>query len=414
MADNDKGKEPLTDKEKVIEEQILKNQDAINEIERRRKVRDETPEELVPYDIPSSSAHSLRNIHGYDFAVINKAHIKMNPPCKRPGFRILGLFREGDGEYDNWLDELRDQGIIFWDDKTNQSTCKWGDMHKLPLMKYGLLSKTPEKDRSHLYVTNKIELLKKLHMENIQFSKQEFAETRKGTSQGKMGLSIDKQREKAQEKRKKLSREQALNDKSKAEHVSKQEVARVPRSMQLMQQLYAVIIVMHDISTDVLSAKADPEPAIMIVDAFDTCDDAIKYIETLKNDVFLMNIDVVTMYVWIYPEDVKYDQVEEKYRNPEQNLIMQGKKNACRDIKNAESEAKIKGVNIATTDVVVGLDSVIMQENPLDAYDIKKNKKMTYEEDVDIKKLVANAQMEEAKLPASEVQKIDEIYGSFV
>ena len=411
------GEKPLTENEKVMEEQILKNQEAIKEIERRKEVRDSMKNckdemEEIPLKLDATEqSRKIENIHGYDFAVVNKAHINMNPPCKRPGFRILGLFRENDGEYQNWIEDLKDSGMLYWDSLENTTKCKLGDLHKVPLMKYMLLSKTKERDRSNRYVTEKIESLKQLHLENIQFSKKEFAENRKGTTQGKMGLSIDKKREKAQEKRKKSSRNKAIEEKIKVEKVSKKEVARVPRSMQLIQQQEAIILVMYDISKDVLSGKEDPEPAIMIVDAFDSCKEAVDYIETLKNDVYLMNIDVVAMYVWQYPEDVKYDEVEEKYRNAEQNAIMQSKKQASRDIKHAQAEAKMKGVQVATTDVLVKQEEDDKpKENPLDAYDIKKNKKMTFEEDVDISKLCADAENQEASLPEVEVEKIDEIY----
>lgn len=412
MADN--RNKPLSEKEKLMEDAVIANRSAVAEIERRKNARDTLSKDEVTNEMfaPNMKANPIKNSHGYDFAVINKTHVGMRPPCERPGFRILGLFRENDGEFNNWLEDVAGCKAMYEVDGTGKMECTLGDLHKLPLGKYGLLSKTHKKDQSESYVLNKIDELKALHLQNMRMSKREFEDNRLNKREGASGLSLDNQRQKAKEKRSKSCRNKAIKTINN-NATKRKEVGRIPKSLQLNQQEYAVIIVMHDITDPVLQAQEDPEPAIMVIDTFGTCDEAIEYIETLKDQVLLMNIDVVTMYVWNYPEDVKYDEIEEKYRNPEQNMVMQGQKNARKDIRKAEYEAKILGQKVPVTEVVVDRDTPpVYPENPLSAYDVKQNPNFSYDESVNIDDLTKQLEKEAEQLDPETKANMDQLYNT--
>jgi hypothetical protein len=349
---------PLSERQESMLRELKRRQDAVEEIERRNQVRqtnEEQPETPTPTPTGSDEVSGLLlSNHGYTFAVVNKAHRGLNPRCKRPGFRILGLFMSEEGDYRNWLDDLREHNQIYVDSADGQTKCKLGALHKLPLLKYMLVPKNESRDRDREYTECKIEAIKQTHLEHLEMAKQEFMEHREKRVQGKMGLSLEKQRENAKEKRKREPREKALRRKdaqTREAHGDMKEVARVPRMLEMRNQNHAIIIVLNDVTSDTLSAKDDPEPAVMVLDTFDTCEDAEKYMNRLKNYVFCMNLDIVDMYVWHFPEDVDFDKVKEKYRNPEQDKVMSEKKNRKQEVENMEARSRMEKLPLPVQEV---------------------------------------------------------------
>ena len=342
--------EPLNEREEAMLRELKRRQDAIDEIERRNQVRlsGKTDKNITSQLSQNAASQILMGNHEYLFAIVNKAHRGLNPPCTRPAFRILGLFQTEKGDYRNWLDDLRDYNLIYVDPVDGKTKCKMGDLHKLPVLKYMLIPKTTNRDRDEIYTKKKIEEIKNIYLENMKMAQREFEEHREKRVQGKMGLSLEKQREKAKEKSKTTARDKALKYKEKEKEKEREnssemrEVSRIPRIMELTQQKYAIIIVLNDVTKETLASKDDPEPAIMIIDAFDTCEEAEDYMDTLKNYVFCMNMDVVAMYVWHYPEDVNYDKVKEKYRHPEQDKVMNEKKTRKKEVQKMEAEARME------------------------------------------------------------------------
>lgn len=373
--------EPLTEREQAMLAELQRKQDAINEIERRNDVRLSNKHSYQSCEpcagqepLAILDSQTLLGKNGYTFAIVNKANRVLNPPCKRPAFRILGLFRSVDGDYKNWIDELHENNLIYVDPEDKKTKCKLGDLHKVPILKYMLIPKNMNRDRDETYTKTKIEEIKKIYLENMEMAQREFEEHREKRVQGKMGLSLEKQRETAKEKRKKSARGKVLNEKGKQTSSEIREVSRVPRIMELINQKHAVIIILNDVTKETLAGKDDPEPAVLIIDTFDSCNEAEEYMETLKNYVFCMNIDVVDMYVWHFPEDVDFDNVKEKYRDAEQNKVMNEKKSRKMEVNTMEAKARMENKPLPINEVTE------KSRSPENFQPLKQNPEFTYTE----------------------------------
>jgi len=309
---------------------------AYDEIERRKEaVIANTGDTKNTTNIPRAA--QLKSQSGYQFAVINKANRFMKPTCKRPAFRILGFFRNNE-ELSSYIEELRDSNQI-----DENGICKLGDLHKVPVIThYTLLSKSMDRDRDEKYVISKIAEIKQLHLDHQKMAEEEFKQNREEKKAGRIGLSIEKKREKAKEKRKKSSREAAIksvaNSASASTQKTQQLVGRVPRNLEFREQNHAIIIMLEDITKPVLKGHDDPEPIILLLDAFESKEAAQNAFDSLSHYVFCMSMYIVDMYQWLFPEDLDAKQIEEQYRNPEQNLIMKTKKEKDLEVKKYENE----------------------------------------------------------------------------
>ncbi len=370
ISKNFKGKEENQEDEKMTanEEAMLRelnrHEERVGEIERRQQESIKMKKEKASYGLPAKAPTvKLQSKFDYKFAVVNKSHRMLNPPCKCPAFRILGLFKH-ERDFNNWVDDLKEFKMLFFDEESESMKCKLGDLHKLPLEQYMLIPKNSIRERDAEYTKEKIEQIKKKHLDHLEMSIEEFKQHHTERTQGKMGLSLEKQREKAREKNSKSSRSQAVaaaaleNEKGIRQENSRvsarnsmKEVARVPRMMELRGQQYAIVIVLIDVSISFLAGKDDPEPAIMLIDCFDTIENAEAHMETLKNYIFCMNMFIVDMYEWLFPEDIVLDDIKEKYRNPEQNKLMNDKKLRKEELLKYEQELKSEGKEVKAIEV---------------------------------------------------------------
>lgn len=368
----------LSDQEKKLVEALKPHQERLSEISRRKEIAtscganaNKRPgrtscgsTDCSPGEIPSK--------HGYDFAIICKGHRGLRPASDRPAFRILGLFHNPanpnqPSDFDNWLDDLRNTSNIFGPD----GSCTLGDIEKLPTHKYTLIPKNVARAQNDKYVLSKIEEIKRLHAEATSFADKEFKQHITQQSKGEMGLSLDHKRKEASQKpsskkhkKKTSSRNKALKHLAAEKSGSSRSVARVPRNLEIRGQNYAVIVVLTDVTENVLNNKDDPEPIFMIIDAFDKLEEAEKFSESVKNKIFNVDINVVDMYVWLFPEDVEYDQIQEKYRHSEQDKVMQAKKLTKHELEEAQQKAEREGKILE--DVLVTKESEAPEDfNPL-------------------------------------------------
>jgi len=361
--DQEDDDDELTDREQAMLRELQRRQDRVDEMERRQKVTMKAEEQEEEGHIPDpeiAKTQILKSKFDYEFAIVNKGHRGLNPPCKRPAFRILGLFRNKKTDFRNWMDDLQESKMIYLDEKDGQTKCKLGDLHKLPLLKYMLIPKTRERERDEEYTTKKIEEIKRIYLEHEEMARNEFEENMVKRSQGKMGLSLEKKRENAKKKSKHSSgREKALEFKEKQQQkeakennsIIIREVARVPRIMELRGQQFAIIILLMDVTPKTLAGKDDPEPAVMVIDTFLTCEEAEAYMETLKHYIFCMSMFVVDMYEWHYPEDIVLDDIKEKYRHPEQNKVMQDKKFQKVELEKYINDPELAGMELTPIEV---------------------------------------------------------------
>lgn len=352
----------LASQEKALMEELQKRQDRVDEIERRREVARLHATErssgtvIAPSGAVARTTAHFETRHNYAFAVVCKAHRKLHPSSTRPALRVLGFFHDENGVFDNWKEELRDANVVVHDPESGAPVSRLGDLHKVPVLKYMLIPKTAERDRSLDYVTSKIDAVKAAHMEAHEYAQREFREhvARRATPEQQTTPEQTTPEQRAPAKKKTTStRATALRktDEDALQDRTKREVSRVPRSLELRDQNFAVIVSLPDITKDVLKGRDDPEPVVMLLDAFATCEEAEAYVQSLENVVFSVHLDVVEMYAWLFPEDVDYDQVREKYRNPEQDKIMQEKKNQKTELLAAEAAAKRAGNPISAIEV---------------------------------------------------------------
>jgi len=94
-----------------------------------------------------------------------------------------------------------------------------------------------------------------------------------------------------------------------------------PDPCRLNDQRYAAIIFIQDLV--VCSADEDPEPLFMFMRAFTTLEACDAYVEHVAQNKYPdYDIDVVDMYEWLWPTEVKVKDIQEKYRHNELAQIM--------------------------------------------------------------------------------------------
>lgn len=117
----------------------------------------------------------------------------------------------------------------------------------------------------------------------------------------------------------------------------------VPGALQRRRQNFVVILVLEDITKPVMQGHDDPEPLILFIDCFEDETSARNYMsDVLSKYVYYHNMFLVEMYEWLFPEDLVYDKMDERYRDEEQNKIMQAKKEKEKELKDFEKEHNIK------------------------------------------------------------------------
>jgi len=308
-----------------------------------------TQETVNPSAVPSQD--------DYQFVMLNKSHIGMNPRSKEPAVRILGLFKSRQ-EAIRHVETLKQCNVL--DDL--------GDIHLAPRMKWVLLPKNKERDRDPNYTNNKIEQLRTVHVSERERANNEFkaklnadrAKSEDNASQiaqvpqssgpqiSKTTLSLAKQREKGLANQKnKTTRQQAIktqnrNAKLMVEKNPTLEVAKIPRNAELRGQNYVVMAIWRDFTQDVMKLKDEPEPAVLFIDCFDQLEEAKKCEkQTLARYIHILDMDIVTLYEWIYPEQADPDKLpedKEMWRDDEQSLILNQRKAQTELRKDYEAE----------------------------------------------------------------------------
>lgn len=325
---------------------------------------------LAPLDVSV-----MKSVHGYKYALIVKSHRFLNPKSKKAAFQILGLFRD-DNEIRDYVSELEDNRMFEYSRDGSSKVCRLGDIHKLELFKYTLIAKNHDRERDASYVLSKIEEIKKLHLDFMEESRKEFMRNREEKTPGKAGLSLELKIQKAEEKRKKKSREKLLNKKfeegstaanaadtaaNAADTISVNSnsgrVPKIPRNLEQRNQLYAVIIVLLDITQNVMKGLDDAEPIVMIMDSFDDEKNAQQYMENMKNYVFFTSMYVVDMYQFLHPHILASkeaaEKIEESFRDSEQELVMKTKKDQDKELAEYKQKASNAGYDVNNNAITI-------------------------------------------------------------
>ncbi len=128
---------------------------------------------------------------------------------------------------------------------------------------------------------------------------------------------------------------------------------RLPGTLVLDEQRFAVVSFMHDLSPEVVEGDDDPEPAFMVLAAFHSKDECRRYICNVAADhIEDHDMDVVDMCQWLHPETVGLsEQVSTVYRHKELTEIMsQHKKDAC-DVDRFKQEQEKMGRPVEIKDI---------------------------------------------------------------
>ncbi len=125
-------------------------------------------------------------------------------------------------------------------------------------------------------------------------------------------------------------------------------VCKAPRLAEVRNQNWISFMMVHDY-------QDGTEPGICVLGAFDTEENAHKYnkyVAAQKIDEHELHTHA--MYEWIYPhliESETFNNVEQLYRNDEQDRIMRTMRKQRQDVANFEKHFEQRGMNIPTIEV---------------------------------------------------------------
>lgn len=363
--------------------------------------------------------HGLVSHSGYQFAVINIAHRLMNPISKKPAFRILGFFRDQKDLIQYLQEAQKYPGVINPDGTSNLGTmhkvpliekfCLLTKSEKRNRSESYVLSKTNEIKQLHLnfFIKSKEEFETNIKETKTGATNQSLEKKREEAKKLKQKSSREaalnqKMKSDLQNAIKKRSNTNSLtaagldkkinnknmpllnqimsgnisqeietasinNDEQNVlevdddnfttqSHNADISCISVPGALQRRRQNFAVILVLEDITKPVMQGHDDPEPLILFIDCFEDESSARDYMSnTLSKYVYYHNMFLVEMYEWLFPEDLVYDKMDERYRDEEQNKIMQAKKEKEKELKDFEKDHGIKPE----------IPNSIQQENPI-------------------------------------------------
>jgi hypothetical protein len=293
--------------------QTLKKTEAMNAVDkdlvvqenlRRRSVMDEyskKPLERAVFDdkVPES-------VVGPDIAtgicLYNIAHQGRSPVPKSledPALRLLGIFRTADE-------------AILQATKLATRLCKL-DYWITPVGQWFLMH--TDRDKPQEYIQ---EIIEERLVQNQTRRKKDFEQLR---------IAHDK---KLQSKTSYQKNERDLRRKEKTKEApgapGAQESSSIPEITQKYVQVgqrFAVISVLQDKLHSTRIGKKLPEPMVRVYGAFDSKKTAKAFIaDTLAPHIGDFDIDIVDMYAWLHPHSVDPDLLEEQFRDPEINNIM--------------------------------------------------------------------------------------------
>lgn len=257
--------------------------------------------------------------------LFNCAHLNQQPICAKPAVRILGLFRT----QEEAVHHAKSCGIVD------------SAMYLAEAGKKVLIAQSLTRQQDPRYQEIKINELTRRYLQEREIFTSEFKQTKESKSFGKTGLSHDARAAKVE------SAPLSVSER----HV---EVTRASSSAQVRGQECAVISVIRDNLPSTLRGETAPEPVVIVWRAFSSENDAVDFIRSSASQhVTTLNLDVVSMYEWLFPEHVDSDKIKEAYRDPEQDQIMNQRKASQRSVNLFENFCKQEGITMPVTEVSV-------------------------------------------------------------
>jgi hypothetical protein len=261
--------------------------------EGRRLTREQDRFELPPGKV----AMPLRSEEEV-FVLLHITHREQRPSCARPGFRILGAFASEAA----MLQHARDVGAgncSLWKMRTHE-LCVCCE------------STARQSDPDHVLAQR--QRLFALHTLNTE----DFKRSVQQQGQGSVGRSMAA--------REKAAQERAQKPGYRAPQAPHGDTLQATVTL----QKFAVIGLLCDLRDAVLDGLEAPEPGVGVFRVFEDKDDAAFYAKyTAHAEYPACEIFVVDMYRWLFPEDLRLDEVEEVYGiKPLQNIMTSRKTQA--------------------------------------------------------------------------------------
>lgn len=323
----------------------------------------------------------------YQFIIINIAHIKQKPRKEKPAVRFLGGF------------ESHAEACSFIQQHTSQFTgC---NMWIIPMRQWFCMCENQERQQDPKYSIKKIADLKHIYAEHKNMRNREFKTNMNDKKSGKTEQSIFNQVQAA--KRKELK---AKRDARQANTVSTRKLAKLslPRpntkknnmindiensnekqvsfppeptleslhtgvdivNANLIdpRKLYVVTSWMHDITKQRKTQECEPEPCGIVWDFFDSVDAAREFIKNQASKYIIdFAMEIVDCYAWLFPEEDR-TEIQEMYRNEEQQRIMDQHRQEKQTIANYEETLRAQGKTLEIVDVYPNIDPKTNQVIP--------------------------------------------------
>jgi hypothetical protein len=245
----------------------------------------------------------------HSIILLNLCHHGHRPMHKFPGFRILGAFPNSRA--------LENHVKRYYE---NSEASLWAT----PVHQLMTICKTSELQTNVLYNKKQIETLVEIYGDAADLREREFKENIKHSKTGSVGNSIYKSKLNCIETIEKEGK--IFDDQHQIDNIE-----HMPHELSLtskiVNQSYAVIIILSDIRKTVKVGKSVPEPCFAILDVFESEETAMKYAQHVGSKSYpKCDIDVVDLYSWHFPENIHPDKIKDVYGHKRLDSVMTARK----------------------------------------------------------------------------------------
>lgn len=252
------------------------------------------------------------------FFLVHLTHRGQRPISKRPALRVLSSHatREEAVEAGTAIQQhkdLRNYNVWLFEKHVPQPICeKW------------------QSQADSGYTSKLVQDIQALHDAHTLVRTQEFKTNVDDKRTGEQNLSVERKMLKLKETRKTHPRVQCRNkmmqDRKVKDNLVSSSNDKYPRDLEVRNQNFVAIRIVHDIRKQVLECIKEDEPVIIIDGVFETEAGVKQWIENVgAQNVLHEVLEAVDMYQWLHPADVDTKKVPMKYRDAELNTIMQAK-----------------------------------------------------------------------------------------
>jgi hypothetical protein len=252
------------------------------------------------------------------FFLVHLTHRGQRPLSKRPALRVLSSHATREEAVEEGMaiqrhKDLCNYNVWLFEKHVPQPICEKWQLQADPA-----------------YTTKVVQDIQALHDAHTLARTQEFKANVDEKKTGEQNLSVERKMLKLKETRKTHPRVQCRNkmmqDRKARDKLVSSSNDKYPRELEVRNQNFVAIRIVHDIRKQVLECLKEDEPVIIIDGVFETEAGVKQWIENVgAQNVLHEVLEGVDMYQWLHPADVDTKKVPMKYRDAELNTIMQAK-----------------------------------------------------------------------------------------